>query len=287
MRARFAVLVLAAVAFFVAGSRAEASAAGAAAKQINAVIKTQLKQLKQLEANALATFNDDVNALADDVRDGTPPALDVIATALEGHITQAFQAIYQAQCDESDFVSSAAELAFVANTIEAPSGFRCGDGGAFDKLGLTFEKETLKMRKKIAAKAKLFFPVVKNHTGAKMLLVLPPSRSGGEPAANGSVSANSGFRLPTNETVLTALVATSDPDGSGDGVLAIGGFTTSFLPTVDVEGSAAQADSGTAAAPSAGRWQRTVTGLTEGNYRVVVHTGTASEVLAISAIGIP
>lgn len=285
MRIRILVFVLAA-ALLAAGSRAQASAAGNAAKQINAVIKTQLKQLKQLETNAIANFNDNVDALADDVRDGSPPALDVIVETLQGHITQAFLEIYQAQCDESDFVSNAAELAFVANAIEAPAGFRCGDGGVFDKLGLTFEKETLKMRKKIAAKAKLFVPVVKNHTGGKLLFVLPPSRSGGVPAANDSVAANPNYRLPTNEIVFTALVAISDPDLSDDGVLSVGGFTTSFLPTVDVEGSAAQADTGAAASPSAGRWQRTLTALAEGNYRVVVHTGTATEVLFTAAIGV-
>lgn len=285
MRARLLVLVLAA-ALLAAGSRAQASAAGNAAKQINAIIKTQLKQLKQLENNAIAAFNANVDELAEDVRDGTPPALEEITAALEGHITQAFLEIYQAQCDESDFVSNAAELAFVANSIDPPVGLRCGDGGIFDKLGLTFEKETLKMRKKIAAKAKLFVPVVKNHTGGKLLFVLPPSRSGGVPAANGSVAANPNYRLPTNEIVFTALVAISDPDLSSDGVLSVGGFTTSFLPTVDVEGSAAQADSGAAVSPSVGRWQRTLTALPEGNYRVVIHTGTSTEVLFTAAIGV-
>lgn len=285
MRARILVFVLAA-ALLVAGHRAQASAAGNAAKQINAVIKTQLKQLKQLQNNALENLFDNVDTLADDVRDGTPPALDEIVTSLEGHITQAFLEIYQAQCDESDFISNAAELAFVANTIEPPAGLRCGDGGIFDKLGLTFEKETLKLRKKIAAKVKLFVPVVKNHTGAKILFVLPPSRSGGVPAANGSVTANPNYRLPTNEIVFTALVATSDPDGSADGVLSVGGFNTSFLPTVDVHGTAALVNSGAATSPSAGRWQRTLTGLTEGNYRVVVHTGTATDVLFLAAIGV-
>lgn len=285
MRARLLVLVLSA-ALLAAGSRAQASAAGNAAKQINAVIKTQLKQLKQLETNAINAFNADVDDLANDVRDGTPPALDEITAALEGVITQAFLEIYQAQCDEADFISSAAELAFLANTIEAPAGLRCGDGGIFDKVGLTFEKETLKLRKKIAAKVKLFVPVVKNHTGGKLLFVLPPSRSGGVPAANGSVATNPNYRLPTNEIVFTALVAISDPDLSNDGVLSVGGFTTSFLPTVDVEGSAAQADSGAATSPAVGRWQRTLTALPEGNYRVVIHTGTATEVLFTAAIGV-
>ncbi|HET6204162.1 MAG TPA: hypothetical protein VFI25_15330 [Planctomycetota bacterium] len=175
-----------------------------------------------------------------------------------------------------------------ASTSPFFPGSLLGDFGELDRFQAGLEGEVAKARLRLGKRMLTFTRRVAASTRFAVNATLADGVDVAPPAPNPGTS----VPLPPRELKIFALVAGSDEESSGDGILSVGGEADSEngSVTVTILGPSGFTDAHVVAVnPATGRWQTTFpavgVGLPEGNYRVQAVQGAGASINA--GVGVP
>lgn len=235
----------------------------AAAGTVKAAIKSALAGFKTSNAADLAVLLAGLEAVVADVEGGSLTGVENILTALESATVDGMLAIYENGIDAFESAGLDSSFAYSANSVEAPPGFRPGDGGNWDKMRAAVEKELLKIRKKIEGGLRKASKAIAKSSGANIAVnfVVRPIRFGMATV----FTDDTGIMNSNHEPGLCVVFGGSDARISNSAVVIAGGIAQEgvFVTMAGLVDSAA-------AATFPGVWIKVARNLAPRNYLVTV-----------------